>query len=68
VAATVSGIPRFTAAGTSGALGSSATLAKTGGAVAHFLEGIVALGAGAQGIAERLEERRHALDVHRFVK
>jgi hypothetical protein len=29
---------------------------------------LVAVGARPQGIAERLEERRHALDIHRFVK
>ncbi len=28
----------------------------------------VAVGAGAQGIAERLEERRHPFDVHRFIE
>ena len=29
---------------------------------------LVAVGAGAQRIAERLEERRHALDIHRLVE
>ena len=29
---------------------------------------LVAVGAGAQAVAERLEERRHALDIHRLVE
>ena len=29
---------------------------------------LVAVGAGAQAVAERFEERRHPLDIHRFVK
>ena len=29
---------------------------------------LIAIGAGAKQIAERLEERRHALDIHRLVE
>ena len=29
---------------------------------------LVAVGAGPQALAERLEERRHALDIHRLVE